>query len=85
MNNNKSSSALNIWTVYGTNTVDYPGMYVARLFEGDKPTDNFYVHEDLEAVRTWILDEAKSLGDHFHLYRMKRAPTDDPVILETWI
>jgi len=84
MNEDKPPIELNIWVVYGTDTIDFPGMFVGRLFQNDKPTDNFYAHEDLEAVRTWILYEAKLLGDG-HLYRLKRAVTDDPVILETWI
>ena len=81
---NKALIELRIWTVYGTNTTDFPGLFVARLFEADKPTDNFYTHEDLNRVRDWIHYEAGLLGDDY-LYRLKRAPTDDPVILETWI
>lgn len=87
MNNNnddKSLLKLRIWTVYGTNTIDYPGLYVARLFKGDKPTNNFFTHEDLEGVRTWIHYESKLLGEG-HLYRFRRARGDDPVILETWL
>jgi len=84
MDNNKSLLELRIWTVYDTNTIDFPGLFVARLFEADKPTDNFYANEDLEAVRTWVRYEAKLLGDDY-LYRLKRQERDDPVILETWV
>ena len=85
MNENKPLIELNIWVVYGTDTIDYPGLYVVRLFEDNKPTDNFFTHEDLEVVRAWIHDEAKSLGDDFNLYRFDRVRIDDKVILEIWL
>jgi len=86
MNNNEDKPLieLNIWVVYGTDTLDFPGMFVGRLFQADKPTGNFYAHADLEAVRTWVHYESKLLGEG-HLYRLKRQPDDDPVILETWV
>ena len=55
---------------------DYPGKYVARLWDVDKPTNMVAVAESLEEIR-----EAKPAD----MVIMQRQPQDDPVIVETWI
>jgi len=54
----------------------YPGKYVARLWDVDKPTNMVAVAESLEEIR-----EAKPP----EMMIMDRMPNDDPVIVETWI
>lgn len=58
------------------NPSDYPGKYVARLWDVDKPTDMVAIAESLEEIR-----EAKPP----EMMIMDRMPNDDPVIVETWI
>ncbi len=55
---------------------DYPGKYVARLWDVDKPTNMVAIAESLEEIR-----EAKPP----EMMIMDRMPNDDPVIVETWI
>jgi len=55
---------------------DYPGKFVARLWDVDKPTNIVAVAESLEEIR-----EAKPP----EMIIMERQPNDDPVIVETWI
>ena len=55
---------------------DYPGKYVARLWDVDKPTNMVAVAESLEEIR-----EAKPP----EMMIMDRLTGDDPVIVETWI
>lgn len=66
---------LSIWTVY-CRPRDYPSGYIARRFILDKPTGETVTGETLEAVRERL---------PWGLYRMERAPEDDPVIVEVWI
>ena len=58
------------------NPKDYPGKYVARLWDVDKPTNMVAIAESLEEIR-----EAKPP----EMIIMERQPNDDPVIVETWI
>lgn len=58
------------------NPSDYPGKYVARLWDVDKPTNMVAIAESLEEIR-----EAKPP----EMMIMDRMPNDDPVIVETWI
>jgi hypothetical protein len=59
------------------NPTDYPGKYVARLWDiKNKPTNIVVVKDSLEAVR-------KAIPEGMH--RIGRHSTDDPVIVETWI
>lgn len=55
---------------------DYPGKYVARLWDVDKPTNTVAVAESLQEIR-----KAKPAD----MVIMQRQPQDDPVIVETWI
>lgn len=69
-------TAVPIITVY-KNPTDYPGKYVARVFDLERPTNMAAVadtYEDLlEAIPTGMM------------VRMERNPKDDPVIVETWV
>lgn len=76
-------AALNIWVVY-SNTTDYPGQFVARRFENNTPTDDCYASKHLGEVQSWIQEQAAQRGVAGPI-RMDRHPTDDPVILETWL
>lgn len=55
---------------------DYPGKYVARLWDVDKPTNMVAIAESLEEIRGAKPPEMMIMG---------RMPNDDPVIVETWI
>lgn len=55
---------------------DYPGKYVARVFDVDKPTNLAAVADTYEE-----LQQAIPAG----MVRLERNEKDDPVILETWI
>lgn len=75
-----SDDALIMWTIYAK-PKDYPNDFVARPFaimrgELDPvPLDYTIIAPTLEAIRARIPPG---------LYRQPRAPTDDPVIVETW-
>jgi endonuclease V-like protein UPF0215 family len=58
------------------NPADYPGKYIARLWDVDRPTNIIAIAESLEEIR-----EAKPA----EMVIMQRHPNDDPVIVETWI
>lgn len=55
---------------------DYPGKYIARLWDVNKPTNIVAIAENLEEIR-----ETKPAD----MVIMQRQPQDDPVIVETWI
>lgn len=55
---------------------DYPGKYVARVFDVDKPTNLAAVADTYEE-----LQQAIPAG----MVKLERNEKDDPVILETWI
>lgn len=55
---------------------DYPGKYVARLWDGDKPTTLVAIADSLEEIRETKPPE---------MMIMDRMPNDDLVIVETWI
>ncbi len=55
---------------------DYPGKYIARLWDVDRPTNIIAIAESLEEIR-----EAKPA----EMVILQRHPNDDPVIVETWI
>lgn len=55
---------------------DYPGKYIARLWDVDRPTNIVAIAESLEEIR-----ETKPAD----MVIMQRHPNDDPVIVETWI
>lgn len=74
--------ALTLWTVTH-NTSDYPGLYVARRHAVERgrygPTADHFTADTLDEIRQRLIDE-KGMG-----FMMIRDPSDDPVIVESWI
>ena len=64
-----------IITIFNSPT-DYPGKYVARVFDVGKPTTLAAVADTYEELM-----QANPAG----MVRLERNEKDDPVILETWI
>lgn len=58
------------------NPEDYPGQFVARLWDLDKPTRYAIVANTLEAIRAAIPDG---------MICFRRDQNDDPCIVESWI
>ena len=67
------------FTIY-FNPTDFPGKYVTRLFDGDKPLRLLTVKDTLEEARAAI-PQGPPLG----FVRFERSPTDDPAIVEAWL
>ncbi len=70
-----------LWTVYD-HPSDAPEWFVARRWtitaDGARTSDGeFVLAGDVEVIR----DEMRHMG----LTRIERAPSDDPVIMETWL
>lgn len=55
---------------------DYPGKYVARVWDINKPTKVIVIRDSLEEIRKTIPSYMKRLG---------ACNMDDPVIVETWL
>lgn len=62
-------------TVYNSPT-DYPGKFVARLWDIDKPTAFVATADTLDELRDSIPDA---------MHRLDRRQDDDPCIVEVWI
>lgn len=71
-----TTETLSIWTIYD-HPRDFPDAYVARRFEYDRATGDVMLSADLGSLR----DAFQASG----LVCITRHPTDDPVILETWL
>lgn len=70
------TNALPIWTLYD-HPRDYPTEYVARLFIGEKPTDQVLTSKSLDLLRSEMVARGLSC--------LTRSPGDDPKIIETWL
>lgn len=71
------SDTIIMYVVYDTTTKDFPGFYVLRRFCGMTPDkEAIAVSGALAEVRKFIPGGMTMLTRH---------PTDDPVILETWL
>lgn len=68
--------------VYGTNQKEYPGKYVARVFDADKPTNAAIVMDDLEELRQRI---EESMPEEFMGSFMDRGADDDPSLIGCYI
>ena len=66
---------LPVFTVF-YNPKDFPGKYVARLFDGKAPLRLLAVKETLEEIRAAIPPD---------YVRFERSAEDDPVIVEVWM
>jgi hypothetical protein len=76
----EDDDVLSIWTIY-ERPRDYPDQCVARRFEvrrdgSSGPTNDMFVAD--------TVDELRLLLPH-GLFCLTRKPTDDPVIVETWV
>ena len=59
-------------------TSDYPGYYIARVFDVDKPTNIIMVKKDLN-------ESQEDIAKHTGMIWLRRHPDDDSVILGTRI
>lgn len=66
---------LNLWTIYASPT-DYPGKFVARRFEMDRPTSEVILADTLDEVRSLLPRGLTCIG---------RSSYDEPQIVETWL
>jgi len=55
---------------------DYPGKYVARLFDMSTPTTYISIADTMDEIRSTIPRT---------MIRLSRQPNDDPCIVEVWI
>lgn len=70
-----TGAVLKFYSVYH-NPTDFPGLYVCRVFENDRPTTEHWTGQTLDEVRRGIPEGTINLG---------RMPGDDPVIVEAWV
>lgn len=62
--------------VVTSNTSDFPGKFVGRLFNLEQATPYCIISDSLEEIR-------KNIPPQFT--RIQRDPNDDPVIVEVWL
>jgi hypothetical protein len=77
----RDRGCLSLWTIFDRPR-DYPDGYIARCFEsgGGMPepvATDYTIMGDLALIRQSM--------ERCGLYRMARDPSDDPVIVETWL
>lgn len=70
-----SDIELPIITIYD-NPKDYPGKFVARLFDINKPTNCITLADTLEEIRETL---------PYGMIPLMRHPKDDEKIVEVWI
>lgn len=84
----RSKGHLPAWVIFW-DTKDFPGEYVARLFimapEGGGATPHLVRFLDHRAVCMRGLHELQTLFWDQGMQQVSRAPSDDSVIVETWI
>jgi hypothetical protein len=66
---------MRLYVIY-QNPADFPGLYVCRVFENDRPTREHWTGRTLDEVRSQLPAD---------LSRLPRADSDDPVIVEVWV
>lgn len=71
----RAIAAVPLICIYSSPT-DYPGKYVARLWDMMRPTNLVTVSDSLEGIRQTIPDG---------MMLCPRYPNDDNCIVETWI
>lgn len=59
-------------------TKDYPGLYVARVWDVNRPTNVIIVKKDLDELQ-------QDIAKHTDMVWLQRRPQDDKVLLGTWI
>lgn len=70
-----SNPGLEIWVVYD-NPTDFPGLFIARKWVGETPTQELLQAETLEQLRAKLPQG---------LVRLDRHSGDDAKIVETWL
>jgi hypothetical protein len=73
------AEALPMWVIHGPDTIDQPGLFVARLWQS-LPQPNL----EAPVVRAGSLESLRSLLPP-GLVRLDRDENDAPTILETWL
>lgn len=73
---------MNIYTIY-FNTLDFPGLYVARRFEFEKATNDHFANVEYQAVVDWVVSESRKAG--VDPTRIQRHANDEPQIVECWL
>lgn len=68
--------------VYGTNQIEYPGKYVARVFDADIPTNVVMVMNDLDKLRECI---AENMPGELTGVFLRRGEDDDPSLIGCYI
>ena len=71
------AETLNLWVIYD-HPRDFPDHYVARLHVNGIPTESTIQASELEQLREVFLVDMR-------LTCIRRDPSDDPVIVETWL
>jgi hypothetical protein len=66
---------IDLWTVY-ENPSDFPGLFVARPFNGEEATDVHIAAPKLETIR--------GMMEMMGMSCLSRHEKDDPTIVETW-
>lgn len=67
---------LPMWAVYDRPR-DFPTCYVARLWIGERPTEEVILATDVEDIRAAL----RARG----LVKLMRQPEDHPKIMESWL
>lgn len=75
-----SISKMPIISVYKNITKDYPGKFVARLYD-IRPGEVRYTRYIMLAEYIQVIHE----GIPKYMTRIEPQPTDDPVVLESWL
>ena len=57
---------------------DYPGYYVARVFDVNRTTNIIMAKKD-------FLELQRDIGKHTGMIWLHRTPQDDPALMGTWI
>lgn len=72
----RRSGAPALWTIYD-HPKDHPDFFVARRYLGETPSTVTLAHTEIEQLRELFRLQG--------MICMPRDPSDDPVIVETWI
>lgn len=70
-----------IIAIYGPKTKEYPGKYVARLFDTEKPMNAVMLERSLDDLQEKLEEDILMMG----LVWIPRDKNDDPNIIGTYI
>lgn len=74
---------LNIWTIY-KDAIDTPKQYRVRRYELNIHTNDTFDTDSYDECVQYIYGSSITHGTGSPV-RMERDPSDDPVILESWL